>query len=424
MIFPPFPPLTLSLTFVLLLFATFALATEDYYALLGLSKSATDREIKRAYRNLSKKYHPDKNPNNSSAHAKFVEVAEAYEALSDSNLRKIYDQYGHDGLKQHQQGRGAGGGGQHDPFDLFSRFFGGGGHFGHGGGQRRGPDMEVRMQLPLRDFYNGRETEFTVEKQQICEDCEGSGSADGVVETCTKCGGRGAVIQKHMLAPGIFQQVQMQCDVCGGKGNSIKHACPVCGGTRVVRKPVTLTAVIEKGMPKGMRLTFENDADESPDHVAGDMVLTLQEQEPRLDEEDGAARTDGTFFRRKDNDLWWKEMLSLREAWMGEWTRNITHLDGHVVRLSRSRGEVVQPGQVDTIRGEGMPVYHNGHLHEHHEGDEFGKLYVEYVVVLPDQMEKPMEKEFWALWEKWRIKKGVDLGTDSGRPIPAPHDEL
>ncbi len=416
------PSLLLSVTFLLLI--PLALATEDYYDLLGLSKSATDREIKRAYRTLSKKYHPDKNPNNSSAHAKFVEVAEAYEALSDSSLRKIYDQYGHEGLKQHQQGQRGGGGGHHDPFDLFSRFFGGGGHFGHGGGQRKGPDMEVRMQLPLRDFYNGRETEFTVEKQHICEDCEGSGSADGVVETCGKCGGRGAVIQKHMLAPGIFQQVQMQCDVCAGKGKSIKHACPVCGGARVVRRPVTLTAVIEKGMPKGVRLTFENEADESPDYVAGDMVVTLQEQEPRLSEDDEAARTDGTFFRRKDDDLWWKEVLSLREAWMGDWTRNLTHLDGHVVKLSRDRGEVVQPGHVDTIKGEGMPTYHEGHLHEHHEGDEFGKLYVEYVVVLPDQMEKPMEKEFRALWGKWRVKKGVDLGKDGGRPTPAPHDEL
>jgi DnaJ-related protein SCJ1 len=117
-------------------------------------------------------------------------------------------------------------------------------------------------------------------------------------------------------------------------------------------------------------------------------------------------------------------VLSLREAWMGGWTRNLTHLDGHVVRLSKARGEVVQPGQVDTIQGEGMPIYHEGHLHEHHDGDEFGKLYVEYVVVLPDQMEKPMEKEFWALWEKWRARKGVDLAKDSGRPSPAPHNEL
>lgn len=265
-----------------------------------------------------------------------------------------------------------------------------------------------------------------MEKQQICEDCEGSGSADGVVETCGKCAGHGMVVQKHMLAPGIFQQVQMQCDQCGGKGKTIKHPCPVCGGARVVRKPVTMQASVERGVGKGTRLVFENEADESPDWVAGDMVVVLMEQEPVLGTED-AERTDGTFMRRKGKDLFWKEVLSLREAWMGGWTRNLTHLDGHVVRLERKRGEVVQPSHVEVVRGEGMPIWHGGHLHEqHHDGEEFGTLHVEYTVVLPDQADKAMEKEFWALWEKWRKKNGVDLGTDSGRPmIPnAGHDEL
>jgi len=225
-----------------------------------------------------------------------------------------------------------------------------------------------------------------------------------------------------MLAPGIFQQMQTHCDACGGQGKTIPHPCPVCNGQRVMRKPVTLTANIEKGMRRGQRLVFENEADESPDWVAGDMIVTLEEQEPKLGENDG-ERTDGTFFRRKEKDLFWKEVLSLREAWMGDWTRNITHLDGHVVQLSRKRGEVVQPYAMETVKGEGMPIYHEGHLHEH-GGEELGDLMVEYTVVLPDQMDKSMEKEFWTVWEKWRKKKGVDLGKDSGRPIVEVHDEL
>jgi DnaJ-related protein SCJ1 len=176
-------------------------------------------------------------------------------------------------------------------------------------------------------------------------------------------------------------------------------------------------------MGKGSRLVFENEADESPDFVAGNMIVVLLEKEPELSEEPG-ARTDGTFFRRKDRDLYWKEVLSLREAWMGGWTRNLTHLDGHVVQLGRKRGEVVQPMQIETIPGQGMPIYHEGHLHEQHEGEEYGKLFVEYTVVLPDQMEKSMEKDFWALFEKWRSKKGVDLFKDSGRPASTSHDEL
>ena len=148
------------------------------------------------------------------------------------------------------------------------------------------------------------------------------------------------------------------------------------------------------------------------------------EQEPELGSTD-AERTDGTFFRRKGKDLFWKETLSLREAWMGDWTRNITHLDGHIVRLGRARGEVVQPLSVETVHGEGMPHYSENHVLDQPEDgeDEPGKLYVEYTVVLPDQMESGMEKEFFGLWEKWRKKIGVNLAMDSGRPIPLPAED-
>ncbi|EEH37116.1 chaperone protein dnaJ 3 [Paracoccidioides lutzii Pb01] len=403
----------------LLVLLPVVLGAEDYYKILGLDRKASERDIKRAYRTLSKKFHPDKNPGNDSAHQKFVDIAEAYDVLSTSSTRKIYDQYGHEGLQQHKQG----GGQRHDPFDLFSRFFGGGGHFGHSPGQRHGPNMEVRLAVTLKDFYNGRDAQFEIEKQQICDACEGSGSADGEVETCDQCGGRGAVIKKHMLAPGIFQQIQMQCDQCGGKGKKIRHPCPVCHGQRVVKKSVPLSAMIERGMPKGSKITFENEADESPDWVAGDLIITLDERTPTTFEKED--RTDGMFFRRKDNDLFWREVLSLREAWMGDWTRNITHLDGHIVQLSRKRGEVVQPFAVETVKGEGMPIWHGGHMHDHEHSDEFGNLFVEYTVVLPDQMEKGMEKDFFALWEKWRKKNGVNLDEDSGRPTTAtPKDEL
>ena len=285
--------------------------------------------------------------------------------------------------------------------------------------------MELRMAIPLRDFYTGREIEFEIERQEICDTCGGSGSEDGVVETCDTCKGRGMVVQRHQLAPGMFQQVQMQCPTCGGQGKSIKHICPVCNGHRTTKKRASMLATIEKGMPVGHHLVFENEADESPDFVAGDVIVTLIEQGPELGSQEH-ERTDGTFFRRKDNDLFWKEVLSVREAWMGGWTRNITHLDGHVVQLSRKRGEVVQPLSVESIRGEGMPVYREGHVHEHEEGDEHGRLNVEYTVILPDQMEKNMEKEFWALFEKWRSKHGVDLMKDSGRPAGKvkAHDEL
>ncbi|KAG4033933.1 hypothetical protein MFRU_004g04280 [Monilinia fructicola] len=413
----------LPFSFLFLCMLQLAVCAEDFYQLLGIDKQASERDIKRAYRTLSKKYHPDKNPGDETAKQKFVEVAEAYEALSVPETRKIYDQYGHEGLKQRQQG--GNGGGHHDPFDLFSRFFGGGGHFGQQG-QRRGPDMEVRVGIPLRDFYNGHTTEFQLEKQTICEECEGSGSADGQVDTCSACHGHGVQIKKHQLAPGIFQQVQVKCDHCDGKGQTIKHKCPVCSGSRVIRKVQTHQLVVERGAPKEQTINYENEADESPDWVAGDLHVTLVEKEANL-EEDNELKVDGTFFRRKGDDLHWREVLSLREAWMGSWTRNLTHLDGHVVQLSRERGQVVQPGHVEHVKGEGMPKWHEDGDSVYHK-TEFGDLVVEYTIVLPDQMEKGMEKDFWALWEKWRKKNGVDLQKDSGRPekpvAPGGKDEL
>ncbi|KAH7118912.1 hypothetical protein B0J11DRAFT_560616 [Dendryphion nanum] len=401
-----------------------ALGAEDFYKLLGLKKDASEREIKKAYRTLSKKFHPDKNPGDDTAHDKFVAVAEAYEVLVDEEMRRIYDQYGHDGIEQHKRGGGRPAQ-HHDPFDLFSRFFGGSGHFG-GGGERRGQNMEIRVAVPLRDFYNGRTTEFTVEKQAICSTCEGSGSKDGHVETCDLCGGRGIRIVRQQLAPGLFQQVQAHCDKCGGKGKLIKNPCPVCAGSRVVREPETHELHVEKGMPKGVRINYENEADESPDWVAGDLVVHLVDTDPQLGTQDH-ERTDGTFFRRRGDDLFWREVLSLREAWMGDWTRNITHLDGHIVQLSRKRGEVVQPNAVEVVQNEGMPIWHQ-HLPEGVE-EAFGNLHIEYVVVLPDQMDKGMEKDFWSTWEKWRKKNGVKLDKELGRPdgpikFPDGHDEL
>ncbi|KAF1809043.1 putative DnaJ domain protein [Eremomyces bilateralis CBS 781.70] len=407
---------------VLFILPSIALCAEDFYKLLGLDRDASDREIKKAYRTLSKKFHPDKNPNNEDSHTKFVSIAEAYEVLIEPQTRKIYDQYGHEGLAQHQQG-GGGHQGHHDPFDLFSRFFGGSGHFGHHGGERRGPTMEAQIDVPLRDFYMGKEMQFTIEKQAICSSCEGTGSDDGVVDECSVCSGRGHRVQRHMLAPGIFQQVQSVCDACGGKGKTVHNPCTVCHGARVVREPETHTLDIEKGMPRGVRVTFENEGDESPDWVAGDLIVNVQELDPSLGEEDH-EKTDGTFFRRRGNDLFWTEVLSLREAWMGSWQRNITHLDGHIVQLSRPRGKVVQPNAVEVISGEGMPIWNNDRSND--SGDEeYGALNVEYVVILPDTMASGMEKDFWNMWEKWRKKLAVNLWDDSGRSKAAPiHNEL
>lgn len=348
-------------------------------------------------------------------------MSSAYEALIDPELRRVYDRHGHEGVQRHKDSGGASHG-AHDPFDLFSQFFGGRGHFDTQ--EKRGPGAELRVGVGLRDFYNGAETEFSWERQHICEACDGSGSADGVVEECPHCGGHGIRLIKRQLAPGMFQQLQTPCDACGQRGKIIKHKCGTCAGERVVRKPTPMDLKVPRGAPEGFRIVYENEADAHPDYVAGDVHVVLVEKTPG-DPEDNPDRVDGAFFRRRGDDLFWDEVLSVREAWMGDWSRNVTHLDGHVVRLGRARGEVVQPGHVDTVRGEGMPRHHEDGDSVYHQ-TEYGDLYVQYTVVLPDQMQGAMEKEFWSVFEKWRGKVGVDLHADSGRPAPseAGHDEL
>ncbi|KAI9655058.1 MAG: DnaJ- protein scj1 [Alyxoria varia] len=395
-------------------------AKEDFYQVLGVKKQATERELKKAYRSLSKKFHPDKNPEDETAQQKFLLVSEAYDALSNAETRKIYDTQGHAGLERHKQSGGRSGG--HNPFDLFAQFFGGGGHFQQG--TRRGPDIEVRVHVPLKDFYNGVEESFSVRKQTICQTCEGSGSSDGKLDRCGHCGGRGVTVQKHMLAPGIFQQVQSACEVCGGKGETIKHPCKVCGGHKVVETEESFDLRVERGMPRGIRISYENDAHESPDWVPGDMhVIVTEKPVEEVVKDANFDKSDGTYFRRRGADLFWREVLSLREAWMGGWSRNLTHLDGHVVRLGRERaGGVIQPGFVEILNGEGMPIWRQpDHEDDHdHDGElKFGNLHIEYTVVLPDQMDKSQEKEFWNVWEKWRGKKGVDLGKLIGKPEPS-----
>ena len=281
----------------------------------------------------------------------------------------------------------------------------------------------MRVEVNLRDFYNGATTEFQWEKTHICEKCEGSGSSDGKVDTCKTCGGHGVRIVKKQLAPGMFQQMQMQCDACGGRGKTIKNVCQSCKGHRVEKKHTTVQLTVERGKARGGRVIFENEADESPDWVAGDLIVTLMERAPSMDKDVNPDKVDGAFFRRQGDDLYWTEVLSLREAWMGGWQRNLSHLDSHVVRLGRERGKVIQHGHVDTLEGEGMPKWHEDGESVYHK-HEFGNLYVTYEVVLPDQMDKKMEKEFFDLWEKWRLKSGIDLHKDSGRPAFPVRDEL
>ncbi|BGP37907.1 DnaJ-related protein scj1 [Rhodotorula kratochvilovae] len=337
-------------------------AGTDFYKVLGVSRTVEEKQLKKAY--------PDKN-DSEDAKAKFLEVSRAFEVLSDPEKRKTYDRFGEEGLKQSE---GAGGGGGGDPFNIFRQAFGFGGA-GGGQQQRRGQNMLAEIEVDLKAMYEGDSLKFSIARKAVCEQCDGTGArSEKDIVTCPVCDGRGVRLVRHQLGPGIFQQMQMHCDRCGGRGKSIKHLCSACKGHRIVDTTSELNLHVDRGMPEGAEVVFEGEADENPDLVAGDVIVRVR-----------SKKVKGGFVRKESN-LYWKEPISVTEALLG-FKHRVTGLDGHDIVLSRTG--VTQPGFVDVIHGEGMPIYHlSGH----------GDLYVEYQVVLPpavtDKQREALEQAF------------------------------
>ncbi|KZT00814.1 DnaJ-domain-containing protein [Laetiporus sulphureus 93-53] len=356
-----------------LLFLSLLVNAADLYKALELSSSASEQDIRKAYKRLSRKYHPDKNKDPGSEE-KFVEIAHAYEILSDPQKKQIYDRHGEASVLNEvicrlQEGLKANEGGQHyaNPFDLFSNFFGG----GHPANQqRRGPNSVSDMEVSLSDLYTGANIDFMVKKRILCDHCRGTGAAStSDVHTCPVCGGSGVQVIRQQIMPGMYSQAQVTCGSCGGQGKTIGRKCPHCSGAKVLDHTQHYTLEVPKGASEGHEVVFEGEGDESPDWEAGDIVIRVR------------SRRDKGGWRRKESGLYWKETIGVEEALLG-FERNLTHLDGHIVQLKRHG--VTQPGFVQTIKGEGMPIYEQ-------EG-AFGDLYVEYNVILPNEIGPDMKR--------------------------------
>ena len=234
---------------------------KDYYEVLGLSREASEEDIKKSYRKLAMKYHPDRNPDNPKAEEQFKEAKEAYETLSDDQKRAAYDQYGHAAFESGGgAGAGFGGAGFGDAFgDIFGDIFGG---RGQGGGQRnnvyRGADLRYNMEISLEDAAKGTETKIRIPVQSACETCKGSGARPGTQPvTCTTCAGHGQV----RMQQGFFS-VQQTCPKCHGNGKMVKDPCPTCNGAGRVKQNKTLSVKIPAGVDEGdrIRLTGEGEA--------------------------------------------------------------------------------------------------------------------------------------------------------------------
>jgi len=252
------------------------------YEALGLTPTATDADVKKAYRKLAVQFHPDKNPSPDAAE-KFKEISRAYEVLSDEEKRKIYDRYGEKGLDEGGMGGGS------SAFDIFSQFFGGspfGGMFGGSDrGERRGKDVGHTLTVSLDDLYNGKDKKLSLNKQVICSKCNGSGSKKaGKSTVCQECNGRGVKVIIRQLGPGMIQQMQTACSNCKGEGTAVdpKDRCPSCNGNRVVSEKKILEVHVDKGMKHGDKITFSREGDQHPDiKIPGDVVIILQEKKAR-----------------------------------------------------------------------------------------------------------------------------------------------
>lgn len=368
------------------------MAKRDYYEVLGVDKNASADEIKKAYRKLAVKYHPDKNPGDKEAEEKFKEAAEAYSILSDADKKARYDQFGHAGVDGAGPDFSGGFGNLNDILnDLFGGAFGGGfggfsgfgGGFGGGrGGQRqqrvyRGRDIRVRVKLTLEEIAKGVEKEISIEKSVPCSECGGRGAKNSSdIKTCSACGGTGQV---QRVVNSLFGQTvtYSTCQQCGGEGKVITNPCRSCGGSGLVRKRETIKVKIPAGVEAGMQLTIAGEGHAAKNNgINGDLLVVIEEQEH-------------PDFKREGNNLYYTKIVSLPEAILGAEVE-IPCLDGPR-RIKIDAG--TQSGTVTRINGKGLPTV-NGY-------GGTGDLYVKIAVWIP----KKLDKEDKAVIESLRDKE-------------------
>lgn len=282
--------------------------------------------------------------------------------LSDPKKRDIYDQGGEQALKEGGVSEGA----FHSPFDLFDMFFGGGGGRGGRGGRKenKGKDVIHQLSVSLEDMYNGSTRKLALQKNVICDKCEGKGGKAGAVQKCTTCKGSGSQVIINQLGAGMYQQIHTTCRDCDGNGEKInaKDMCKACSGRKIVQERKILEVHIDKGMEDGQKITFYGEGDQMPGVEPGDIIIILEEK-------------DHAVFRRKEMDLYMKMDISLTEALCG-FKRPIKTLDGRHIVVSALPGEFIKPNEVKCVLNEGMPMYKNPF--------EKGRLIVSFNVQFPE----------------------------------------
>lgn len=357
----------------------------DYYKILGVERTATADEIKRAYKKVAIKYHPDRNPGDKEAEEKFKQAAQAYDVLRDPDKRARYDQFGAAGVDGAAGGFGGFGAGGMDLNDIFRNFgdifggaFGGFGGFGGGRGQRqyRGSDMRMKVRLTLEEISTGVTKKFKVRKDITCTECHGTGCASGhSPETCPTCHGQGYVIQSRRSFLGMMQ-TQEVCPNCHGEGTIIKHTCSHCHGEGVTSGEEIVEIKIPAGVAEGMVVNVPGKGNAAKHGgVPGD-IQVLFEEEPHKD------------FIRDDTDLIYNLLLTVSQAALGD-TIDIPTLTGKA-RIKIEPG--TQPGTALRLRGKGLPAVQG-------YGVGTGDIVVNISVYIPEHLTKDERKAFEALRE-------------------------
>lgn len=367
------------------------MAKRDYYEVLGVDRKASTAEIKKAYRKLAIKYHPDKNPDNKEAEEKFKEAAEAYAVLSDDQKRQQYDQFGFDGPSGFGSG-GFGGGGfnMDDIFSMFGDIFGGHSGFGgsgFGGGGRgrqqfRGADLRLKVRLNLKEISTGVTKKFKVRKDVPCSHCHGTGAEAGSSpETCQTCHGSGVVIRSRQSMFGMMQ-TQSPCPTCEGEGKVIKNKCKYCNGNGVVSGEEVIEVNIPAGVQDGMVVTISGKGNAGKHNgVNGDIQVFISEEQ-------------NDVFVRDGNDLIYNLLLDFPTAALGGEVI-IPTVEGGKAKINIQPG--TQPGTMMRLRGKGLPAV-SGY------GYGTGDILVNISIFVPKEMSKEERKAIEALRESENFK--------------------
>lgn len=371
----------------------------DYYDVLGVSKGATDAELKKAFRKMAKKYHPDANPGNKEAEEKFKEVNEAYEVLSDAQKRSAYDNYGHSAFENGGMGGGGFSGGFSDMGDIFESFFGGGGFgdiFGGGGRRknaaRRGADLQTNLHITFEEAMFGTEKEITIPVTKPCDNCKGTGAKPGTVaENCKHCGGSGqeSVIQQTMF--GSMRSVRT-CSKCHGEGKIIKEPCPNCHGKGKIKQNETIKITIPKGIDNGQKIRKSGMGEAGEKGGPnGDLFVVIYVQPHKQ-------------FVRRENNIYLDVPINIMQATLGD-EISVPTIDGSAnVKIKAG----TQPETTMVLKGKGAYNVRNSS----YRGDQIITFKVQIPTKVTEKQkeilkafysdEKPDEGKKEGFWDKFK----------------------